>query len=80
MNMTVGAYEAKTKFSALLDAVATGRTVTILRHGTPVARLTPVANALDGDADAVVEQFRKARKGSRLDGLSIRELIDEGRR
>jgi hypothetical protein len=29
---------------------------------------------------AVLEAIRELRKGNRLDGLTIRELIDEGRR
>ena len=31
-------------------------------------------------ARAAAEEIRELRKGMRLDGLSIRELIDEGRR
>lgn len=31
-------------------------------------------------ARAAAEEIRELRKGVRLDGLSIRELIDEGRR
>lgn len=32
------------------------------------------------DALRAVEEIREARKGVRLDGLSIRAMIDEGRR
>jgi hypothetical protein len=32
------------------------------------------------DTDAFVQSMREFRKANRLDGLSIRELIDEGRR
>ena len=39
---TIGAYEAKTNLSRLLDEVAAGRTVTITRHGHPIARLVPL--------------------------------------
>ena len=80
MSITVGAYEAKTHFSQLLDETVAGRTVTISRHGAPVARLVPVAPTPGGDGDEIVEEFRKARKGIRLNGLTLRELIDEGRR
>ena len=38
----VGAYEAKTHFSALLEKVEAGEEVTITKHGTPVARLVPI--------------------------------------
>ena len=38
----VGAYDAKTHFSELLERVAAGEQITITRHGSPVARLVPV--------------------------------------
>lgn len=38
---TVGAFEAKTHLSRLLDAVASGERVVITRHGKPVAELSP---------------------------------------
>ena len=38
-NEIVGAYEAKTHLSELLERVATGVEVTITRHGVPIARL-----------------------------------------
>lgn len=39
--ISVGAFEAKTKFSELLDQVAAGEKITITRHGLPVASLVP---------------------------------------
>ena len=41
----VGAFEAKTHLSRLLDAVEAGETVVITRRGRPVARLTPPEGA-----------------------------------
>jgi prevent-host-death family protein len=38
--LTLGTFEAKTTFSALLDRVAAGEDIIITRHGKPVARLT----------------------------------------
>ena len=37
----VSALEAETRLAVLLELVAQGRTVTILRRGQPVARLGP---------------------------------------
>jgi antitoxin (DNA-binding transcriptional repressor) of toxin-antitoxin stability system len=34
-------YEAKTKFSAIIDEIISGEECTILRHGVPVAMLIP---------------------------------------
>ncbi len=76
---TVGAYEAKTKLSELLDRVARGETITITKHGVPVATLGPVPERSRRTAAEVVEDLRRLRKGLRLNGDSIRELIDEGR-
>ncbi len=42
---SVGAYEAKTHFSELLEKVEAGEEITITKHGTPVARLVPVTKS-----------------------------------
>jgi prevent-host-death family protein len=81
---TVGSYEAKTHLPRLLEQVEHGETITITRHGKPVARLVPaVATTPRPDAAATVaamEEFQK-REGPTLGGkITIRELIDEGRR
>jgi prevent-host-death family protein len=76
----VGAFEAKTHLSRLLDQVERGETIVITRHGRPVARLTPVGgSSLDDRRDAIA-QLKELRKGQTLGGLSLRDLIDEGRR
>lgn len=81
--MTVGAYEAKTHLSQLLDEVAGGKTITITRHGVPVALLVPVSQ-ISGrsqrNVSETIEELKAFRRGNRLDGLTIRELIEEGRR
>ncbi len=38
---TIGAFEAKTHLGELLDRVERGESVTITRHGKPVAQLVP---------------------------------------
>lgn len=38
--MQINVRETRERLSHLLDAVATGEEITILRHGKPVARLT----------------------------------------
>jgi prevent-host-death family protein len=39
--MQIGTFEAKNRFSALLDLVEAGQEVTITRNGKPVARSMP---------------------------------------
>jgi prevent-host-death family protein len=74
----VGVYEAKTQLARLLERVQRGETITITRHGKPVARLTPIGAPRRPVAEVIAE-IKRNRKGNRLDGLSIKELINEGR-
>ncbi|MEW6264357.1 MAG: type II toxin-antitoxin system prevent-host-death family antitoxin [Thermodesulfobacteriota bacterium] len=77
---TIGAYEAKTHLPRLLERVARGEKITITKHGAPVAVLQPPASASKQPQKEVIQQLRQFRAGRRLDGLTIRELIEEGRR
>jgi prevent-host-death family protein len=77
---SIGAYEAKTHLPRLLDEVANGERITITKHGHPVAILVPPDAGAAPDVDAVMARFREFRKGNRLEGLSIKDLINEGRR
>lgn len=75
----VGAYEAKTHLARLLEQVARGERVTITRHGVPVALLTPASGARK-PIDQVIEEIRGFRKGHKLEGLPLSDMIKEGRR
>ena len=77
---TVGSYEAKTHLPKLLDEVAAGQTITITKHGVPVAMLVPADGGKHPNARQVIEQIKRLRKGRKLGGVSIRELIAGGRR
>lgn len=76
----VGAFEAKTHLAHLLDQVERGETITITRHGKPVARLVPVGGSSRDERRRAIAQLKELRSGQTLGGLSARELIDEGRR
>jgi prevent-host-death family protein len=79
--MEVGAYQAKTHFSALLDRVERGESVAITRHGRIVAVLSPPPGARDRTVDEAVTELLEFRRSHRLGkGLTIRQLIDAGRR
>jgi prevent-host-death family protein len=77
---SVGLFDAKTHLSALVDRVAKGEEITITKHGAAVAVLVPVKNRHSGDPRKVAERIRALRKGVVLEGLSVRQLIEEGRR
>jgi len=79
---SVGSFEAKTHLPQLLERVAKGEEFTITKHGKPVARLVP-ANpvGVKPDVKRVIAEMRAFRKGNTLgDDVTIRELIEEGRR
>lgn len=75
----IGVYDAKTQLPRLLEDVERGETITITRHGKPVARLVP-ARGRRRSPKAAIEAMRAFRKGHRLDGLTTRDLIEEGRK
>lgn len=75
----IGAYEAKTHLPRLLERVARGERITITRHGVPVAILIPATTDAGLDTRETIEEMRRFRKGKTLGGLSLRDLIDEGR-
>ncbi len=77
---TVGAYEAKTHLPELLKRVEHGESITITRHGHPVAQLVPPGAAFARDAREVIDDIKRFREGHTLGpDLTIRQLIDEGR-
>ena len=77
---SVGAYEAKTHLPKLLEDVAKGEAITITKHGVPVAMLVPPPEARRSNTRAVIEAMRQFRKGKSLGGITIRDLIEAGRR
>jgi prevent-host-death family protein len=74
---TIGAFEAKTNLSALLQRVAGGEEIVITRRGKAIARLVPAA---ERPADDPVADLKALRTGCTLGGLDWRQLRDEGRR
>ena len=78
--VTVGSFEAKTHLPALLDRVVKGEIVQITKRGVPVAKLVPADSPGKRDLKQAAEEIRQMRKGVRLGRVSIRKLIDEGRR
>lgn len=72
----VGVSDAKIRLRELLQQVSRGKTIRITVRGVPVAMLVPDNEDL-GD---VAREIREIRKGARLGKISIRELIERGRR
>lgn len=76
----VGAFEAKNTLGGLLDRVEKGEEIVITRRGRPVARLAPLRQGSNRtESIAAAERLLKSRDAT-LGGVTLRELIDEGRR
>jgi len=76
----IGAYEAKTHLPKLLERVIKGERITITKHGLPVAILQPPPAASRTAPETVIAELRKFRERHSLKGISIRDMIEEGRR
>ena len=77
---TIGAYEAKTHLPKLLERVIRGERITITKHGVPVAVLQPPLHLRKTAPIQVIAESRKFREKHSLKGLSVRDMIEEGRR
>lgn len=78
--VTVGSYEAKTRLPELLRMVEDGERIVITRHGRPVAVLAPPPGVPDRTAAEAVAELLAFGTGRVLGpGLSVRDLLDEGR-
>jgi prevent-host-death family protein len=76
---SVGIFEGKTHFSALIEAARSGETIIVTKNGEPVAQIGPVGTPPKDDRAAeAIERILSST--ATLGGLTIRQLIDEGRR
>lgn len=78
MSGIIGAYEAKTHLSSLLDRVEHGESLTITRNGRPVARLVPMQDR-PAVGQSVAESLRAFREQLRAEGVkpfSTEEIVD----
>jgi prevent-host-death family protein len=83
MSRIVGAFEAKTKLSELLDLVEQGEEVLITRRGKTIARLSSPLTEEEQVARAreAVRRLKELGKENRLpEGMTIKDLITEGRK
>ncbi|PTM92747.1 type II toxin-antitoxin system Phd/YefM family antitoxin [Mycoplana dimorpha] len=79
--MKIGAFDAKSQFSSLLDRAARGEEIVITKHGNAVARLVAVAGTESTAATRAFAELKELRQKSTLgDDVSWKDLRDEGRR
>jgi prevent-host-death family protein len=81
---TVGVFEAKTRFSALIADAVAGESTIVTKNGKPVAEIGPVKGTDATRAKLAAERIRALRtrlsRGGKLKGINIRDLMYEGRK
>jgi prevent-host-death family protein len=76
----VGLFEAKQKLSELVELASEGERIGITRRGKLAAFLVPARNDVSlKDAFAEIERIRKRAKPLPK-GMTVKDLIEEGRR
>jgi prevent-host-death family protein len=79
-SLTVGAFEAKNRFSDLIDRVGRGAEIIITKHDKPVARMVPIEEHSVREKVRAVAELRSIRARYALKGVTARALISEGRK
>lgn len=76
----IGAFDAKTHFSELLQDVLKGKSFEILRRGKPVAHLTSIRGADNSSvAREALDYLRNLRRTISVSRAEVRKWINEGR-
>ncbi len=76
----IGAFEAKTHLPKLLKRVQMGERFVITRHSHPVAELIPFRKRDTVRIRAAIHGLKEFQRTHSLGGLSVRQMIEEGRR
>ena len=78
--ITIGAYEAKTHFSEILEKAANGIPYIITKRGRAMVKLVPMEDekAFFGDL-ATREKAVRTRIQAKTGTIDVRALINEGR-
>ena len=71
----VQATEAKARFAQVLSEVEHGETITITRHGKPVAHLVPAEVQARAGRRSAVERFEAWRAGWKGIDMPLKEIL-----
>jgi prevent-host-death family protein len=77
----VGLFEAKQKLSELVERAGRGERIGITKRGKLTAVMGPATETEETDINKIFEGMERIRKRAKpLRGVTIKELIEEGRR
>jgi prevent-host-death family protein len=74
----IGANEARTHLSTLLDRVEKGERIVITRHGRAVAELIPVGNRNEKNVRRAIAELHSFRDELARRGVKMRDLLRKG--
>ncbi len=83
--VTIGAFDAKNRFSELLDKALRGRETIVTKHGKPIAKIVPYRET-DREGEDILASIAKTRsqiaeRGRVLDeGETWKDIAREGLR
>ena len=76
----ISVYDAKARFSEIVERAQNGQETVITKRGRVVAKLVP-AKAAEWDRSTVLDEAEAFRKSVRIRGrINIRKVIEDGRR
>jgi prevent-host-death family protein len=77
----VGLFEAKQKLSELVERASRGERIGITRRGKLVAQVIPAREEEAPDLEEIFAGMERIRKRAKpLRGVTVKDLIEEGRR
>ncbi len=77
---TIAIEDSGKEIQSLLERVEREEEIVVTRSGKAIARIVREAGEFaPGNGSSTAERMRNLRKGLRLNGLSLRELRNEGR-
>jgi prevent-host-death family protein len=79
---TIGLFEAKQKLSELVERAGEGEQIGITRRGKLAAMLVPARKVKEGSLKEVFADIERIRRRAKAlpKGMTIKDLIEEGRR
>jgi len=82
MAQLIGAFEAKTHFSRILEKTRQGEDFIVTKRGMPVAKIIPFQQEPEMTFKEAVKQLTEMRKlyRGKPGSFNIREAIEEGRK
>ncbi len=79
MTHTITLEDAEARFQEIMRQAEAGERFLVTEEGQAVARIEPPPNSTLAERLEAIEAIKEIRKGVTLGGLSIKEMVNEGR-